>query len=122
MWANGGLWLDKRDRSLGLANWTHWYLGARKKEALQTLDETSLPIGGPISKSWLGSDHGEQWHQEVMNTQPRWYNNDWWLDARGCPQFQERRWQPLSRDFRDRVDRMIEEVRKVEAAWVNELG
>ncbi|KAK5049304.1 hypothetical protein LTR84_004233 [Exophiala bonariae] len=122
LWANGGLWLDKRDRGLGLANWTHWYVGSRNDEALKTFCETSLPTDSPNSKSWLTSEDGEQWHNEVMNTQPRWYSNDWGMDAEGCPQFEEWRWQSLNQGFRDRLERMIEEVRKVEAAWVLELG
>jgi hypothetical protein len=114
------MWLDKRDRGLGLANWTHWYLGQRNDEALREHDKTVFPVDGkPDRMSTWGAfgDEGLLWHQKVMSTQPKWYNNDWWEDAKGCPQPEEERWKPLSDDFRSRVGLMIDEVRKIEAAW-----
>jgi hypothetical protein len=123
MWANGGLWLDKPNKHLGLSNWTHWYLGSRNDEAIKAFDEPPRLIGdSEANKAWVLPGYRHELREKVIQTQPRWYHQDWSEDAKGCPQHDESRWKPLSQDFRDRLNRMIGEVRKVEAAWTREFG
>ena len=126
LWANGGLWLDKTDKGLGLANWTHWYLGDRIDKAISDLDLDSTDP----RDDWAPEDGDEEAKQlirqgrkeQVMATQPKWLNDDWGKDAIECPPHDGSGWKRLSPDFRTRLQRIIEEVRIVDAAFRRDLG
>lgn len=127
LWANGGLWLDKRDRNLGFANWTHWYLGEGITKVVRDID---LDSNGVVDVLKPGDESSEEIVEarrksqqvQIMNTQPAWLSYDWGQDAAGCPQPDETRWEQLSPDFQSRVQRMIDAARRVETKFIAEFG
>ena len=126
LWANGGLWLDKRDRNLGLANWTHWYLGQRIDEAIVDFAPPSTNILGISVSADLDQDLQlatiNQEREQVMATQPVWLSGDWGKDADGCPQYDETRWMRLDDAFRVKLEEMIHAVKRTQARYHRELG
>lgn len=106
LWANGGMWLDKKITGVGMLNWTHWYLGARIQTALNEGQETD--------------DRHRQ--ERIMATQPQWWNSDWSLDAKKCPQHDADKWKKLSNDFRGTLSQMHEEVKSVEEMYRSDVS
>lgn len=125
LWANDGLWLDKQDKSLGLANWTHWLLGERIDKALSDFGPITIDHAeSAVSEQYEWEERLERQRQQerIMATQPKWLNNDWPQDAIVCPQHDVKRWKRLDADFRLRLEQMIAEVRKVEVRYKKEVG
>lgn len=127
LWANGGIWLDKRDRSLGFANWTHWYLGERIAKVVRDIDlsltgvvDVLKPADGSSEEAVETRRKSQQ--EQIMITQPAWLSYDWGQDAAGCPQHDETRWQQLSPDFQSRIQQMIEAARQIETKFIAEFG
>ena len=44
------------------------------------------------------------------------------MDMKGCQQHDERGWKRLSKGFRGRIERMIEEAQRVEMRYAKEVG
>jgi len=119
LWANDGLWMNKDDKNLGLANWTHWYLGTRIDKALSDFSPKSK--GGDDEDGKVQKEEQLMHQQQIMATQQFWNNEDWDDDAKSCPRYNEKKWKRLDADFRTRLERMIEEVRSIEVRYKNEV-
>ncbi|EXJ71143.1 uncharacterized protein A1O5_06137 [Cladophialophora psammophila CBS 110553] len=115
-WTNMGIWQNKEDKSLGFANWTHWYLGAPIKQTIQTTIASNLTLE-PVADDSNVTLSVPKNATEVLATQAAWYWRDWTEDARGCPQHDESRWRPLSREFLDRLRCIIAEAENIRYAW-----
>ncbi|KAH0842393.1 hypothetical protein AYO21_11925 [Fonsecaea monophora] len=133
-WTNMGIWQNKEDKSLGFANWTHWYLGDPIDQTIRTTaaaNLTQVPLeldldldlegdgdgdGDPdrVSNATLAQPANET---QVLATQASWNWRDWTEDARGCPQHDESRWRPLSREFLERLQSIITEAEHIRYAW-----
>lgn len=125
MWANGALWLDKRRREFGLADWTHWYVGDRIEEVIATIDNGTTdhyiwpPLQGPAKEGdeTPSIPRLPEHPKAIDDTQASWMWWDWDRDARELEQHDATRWKRLTPDFRRRVDMMIKEAEYVEVAW-----
>ncbi|KIX94879.1 uncharacterized protein Z520_09569 [Fonsecaea multimorphosa CBS 102226] len=130
LWANGALWYDKGNKDHGLSNWTHWYLGERVHDVLQAYDPKpeSDGSGDGDDNHKEGDDdeatkkRQEELEQKILATQPEWLFMDWPKDYKTCFKRDQPRWRQLSRDFRARLERMQDEVRRVEIEYEVEMA
>ncbi|KAJ9606246.1 hypothetical protein H2200_009207 [Cladophialophora chaetospira] len=117
-WANWGIWQRKDDTTLGFANWTHWYLGARIDKAIGALNSSHDAFVEPTSSGNETLELRRAEHKErVLATQPSWHWRDWEKDSAGCPQPDESRWKPLSSEIADVLHAIVEEAHTINYAW-----
>ncbi|OQV00071.1 hypothetical protein CLAIMM_05620 [Cladophialophora immunda] len=123
LWANGALWYDKGNKDHGISNWTHWYLGDRVHDVLEAYPapESLAGSGGDVDDD-AAKKRQEEVEQKILATQPEWLFMDWPRDYQTCFQRDHPRWRQLSDDFRDRLERMQGEMRRVEVDYEIEIG
>ncbi|KIW85032.1 hypothetical protein Z517_00420 [Fonsecaea pedrosoi CBS 271.37] len=130
LWANGALWYDKGNKDHGLGNWTHWYLGDRVHAVLEAYPDPKSDGSGDSTGN-DNNDEGdddaakkrqEEVEQKILATQPEWLFMDWPRDYTTCFKRDHSRWRQLSPDFRYRLERMQDEVRRVEIEYEIEMG
>ncbi|OAP64397.1 hypothetical protein AYL99_00369 [Fonsecaea erecta] len=120
LWANGALWYDKGNKDHGLSNWTHWYLGERVHDVLKAFLSGGA-AGDDDEDDDAAKKRQEEVEQQILATQPEWLFMDWPRDYETCFKRDQPRWRQLSDDFRDRLERMLGEVRRVEVEYEIEL-
>ncbi|EXJ73709.1 uncharacterized protein A1O5_03471 [Cladophialophora psammophila CBS 110553] len=119
LWANGALWYDKGNKQHGISNWTHWYLGEPVHAVLGAYSDHNSDGSGDDKDDTAKEQ--QELERKILATQPEWLFMDWPLDYKTCFKRDLPRWRQLSVDFRNRLERMMYEVRRVEMEYETEL-
>jgi alpha 1,3-mannosyltransferase len=116
LWANCGIWWNKRHREKGFGNWTHWYLGSRLDEVIETYDPAStseghLPYGGAnIELS------AQERKEKIMATQAHWET-----DGKDSYQHDAHGWRILSPRIRSVIEASLFEATKLDDRYQHEI-